>query len=152
MKLPRPVGDEARISKNFCFFRPLGARQIPTFLHPSSFTLQTSLVKQFMTHTKPTRPRRQGRIFPEFTIPPEELARREAEKKARCQKARSFFEQVAPQLIDDHYNWFIIIEPNSGDYFIDPDEEVAYQKARQKYPSGWVVIFRLNETGTCGKI
>ncbi len=36
-----------------------------------------------MTHTKPTRPRRQGRIFPEFTIPPEELARREAEKKAR---------------------------------------------------------------------
>ncbi len=84
-----------------------------------------------MTHTKPTCPRRQGRIFPEFTIPPEELARQEAEKKARCQKARSFFEQVAPQLIDDHYNWFIIIEPNSGDYCIDPDEEVAYQKARQ---------------------
>ena len=49
-----------------------------------------------MTHTKLTRPRRQGRIFPEFTIPPEELARREAEKKARCQKARSFFEQVTP--------------------------------------------------------
>jgi hypothetical protein len=105
-----------------------------------------------MTHTKPTRSRRQGRIFPEFTIPPEELARREDEKNARCQKARSFFEQVAPELIDDHYNWFIIIEPNSGDYFIDPDEEVAYQKARAKYPSGWVVIFRLNETGTCGKI
>ena len=96
-----------------------------------------------MTHTKPTRPRRQGRIFPEFTIPPEELARREDEKNARCQKAHSFFEQVASELIDDHYNWFIIIEPNSGDYFIDPEEEVAIQKARQKYPSGWIVIFLL---------
>jgi hypothetical protein len=105
-----------------------------------------------MTHKNPTRPRRPGRIFPEFTIPPEELARREAEKNARCQKARRFFEQVSPKLIDDHYNWFIIIEPNSGDYFIDPNEEVAYQKAREKYPSGWVVTFRLNETGACGKI
>ena len=32
-----------------------------------------------MIHKHPLRPRRQGRIFPEFTIPPEELARREAE-------------------------------------------------------------------------
>lgn len=105
-----------------------------------------------MTHTKPVRPRRQGRIFPEYTIPPEELARREVEKNARCQKARRVFDHVAPTLIDNHYNWFIIIEPNSGDYFIDLDEDVAMQKARQKYPRGWVVIFRLNETGTCGKI
>jgi hypothetical protein len=105
-----------------------------------------------MTRKHPVRPRRQGRIFPEYTIPPEELAIREAEKNARCQKARNFFEQVAPKLIDDHYNWFIIIEPNSGDYFIDPDEDVAYQKAREKYPSGWVVTFRLNETGACGRI
>ncbi len=105
-----------------------------------------------MIRKHPLRTRRQGRIFPEFTIPPEELARREAEKNARCKKARGFFEQVAPQLIDDHYNWFIIIEPNSGDYFIDPEEEVAYQKAREKYPSGWVVTFRLNETGACGRI
>ena len=105
-----------------------------------------------MTHTKPGRPRRQGRIFPEYTIPPEELARREAEKNARIKRYREIFAQVSPPLIQDHYNWFMIIEPNSGDYFIDPDEDVAMQKARQKYPRGWVVIFRLNETGTCGKI
>ena len=46
----------------------------------------------------------------------------------------------------------MIIEPNSGDYFIDPDEQVAEQKARQKYPSGWLVTFRLNETGAVGRI
>ncbi|MEQ8998656.1 MAG: hypothetical protein RID53_19325 [Coleofasciculus sp. B1-GNL1-01] len=105
-----------------------------------------------MTHTKPVRPRRQGRIFPEYTIPPEELARREAEKNARIKRYREIFAQVSPPLIQDHYNWFMIIEPNSGDYFIDPDEDIAMQKARQKYPSGMVGIMRLNETGTCGKI
>ncbi|MFP4121609.1 hypothetical protein [Coleofasciculus sp.] len=105
-----------------------------------------------MTRTKPVRPRRQGRLFPEYTIPPEELARREAQKNARIKRYREIFAQVSPQLIQDHYNWFMIIEPNSGDYFIDPDEDVAMQKARQKYPSGMVGIMRLNETGTCGKI
>ena len=105
-----------------------------------------------MTQTKPTRPRGKGRLFPEYTIPPEELAKREAEKNARSQRYREIFAQVSPQLIKEHYNWFIVIEPNSGDYFVDVDEEIAVQKARQKYPTGMVGIMRLNETGTCGKI
>ena len=105
-----------------------------------------------MTNTKSVRRRQQGRIFPEFTIPPEELARREAEKNARGQKARVVFDQVCPQLIADHYNWFIVIEPNSGDYFIDSDIEIAEKKARQKYPNGWIITFRINETGACDRI
>jgi hypothetical protein len=105
-----------------------------------------------MTNTKPVRHRQRGRIFPEFTIPQEELAKREAEKNSRGQKARVVFDQVCPQLIDEHYNWFIVIEPNSGDYFIDSDENMADKKARQKYPTGWLVTFRLNETGACGRI
>ncbi len=109
-----------------------------------------------MTEAKPIRhlrrPHRQGRLFPEFTIPPEELARRKTERDARYHKTSIVFERVCPDLIEEHYNWFMIIEPNSGDYFIDPDEQVAEQKARQKYPSGWLVTFRLNETGACGRI
>ncbi len=105
-----------------------------------------------MSEVKQVRRHCQGRLFPEFTIPPEELARRSAQKNARCAKARIHFDKIYSQLITDHENWFIIIEPNSGDYFIDPDEEVADKKARQKYPSGWLVTFRLNRTGTCGKI
>lgn len=109
-----------------------------------------------MTEAKPIRhprrPHRSGRLFPEFTIPPEELARRKAERDARCNKASVTFERVCPELIKEHYNWIIIIEPNSGDYFIDPDEQVAEQKARQKYPSGWLVTFRLNETGAVGRM
>jgi hypothetical protein len=105
-----------------------------------------------MTNTKPVRRRQPGRIFPEFTIPPEELARRRSEKNARGQKARVVFDRVYPQLIADHYNWFIVIEPNSGDYFIDPDIEIAEQKAREKYLTGWLVTFHLNETGACDRI
>ena len=105
-----------------------------------------------MTQIKPTRPRPKGRLFPEYTIAPEELAKQEAEKNARSQRYREIFAQVCPQLIKEHYNWFIVIEPNSGDYFFDIDEEIAVQKARLKYPIGMVGIMRLNETGTCGKI
>jgi hypothetical protein len=105
-----------------------------------------------MTQIKTKIPRRQGRLFPEFTLPPDELARRKAEKEERCQKSLQVFQKVSPQLIEEHYNWFIIIEPNSGDYFIDPKEQIAEKKAREKYPIGWLVTFRLNETGACGRI
>ncbi|MBD2500552.1 hypothetical protein [Anabaena azotica] len=105
-----------------------------------------------MTNKKPVRRRQPGRIFPEFTLPPEELARRRDERNARCQKARVVFDRVCPQLINEHYNWFIVIEPNSGDYFIDVNDNVAEKKAREKYPTGWLVTFRLNETGACGRI
>jgi hypothetical protein len=59
-----------------------------------------------MTNTKSVRRRQQGRIFPEFTIPPEELARREAERNARGEKARLVFNRVRPELINDHYKLF----------------------------------------------
>ncbi|MDB9514079.1 hypothetical protein PN499_23035 [Kamptonema animale CS-326] len=105
-----------------------------------------------MTQTSNTRPIRRGRIFPEIQWPPEKIAQRKAEREVLYRQHREILDRVKPGLIADHYNWFIIIEVNSGDYFIDPDEGVAIQKARQKYPSGWLGIFRLNETGTCGKI
>lgn len=105
-----------------------------------------------MTQLQNSRRPRRGRIFPEYTIPLEELKRRDAEREERCQRCRVVFEEVRPQLIDDHYNWFMIIEPNTGDYFIDPNQDVVVQKARQQYPDNWLVVFRLNETGTCGKI
>lgn len=105
-----------------------------------------------MTNTKPVRRRHQGRIFPEFKISPEKLAKREDEKKTRLEKSWLIFNTVFHELIDEHYNWFITIEPNSGDYFVDPDIEIAEQKARQKYPTGWIATFRLNETGACDRI
>ncbi len=47
-----------------------------------------------MTQQPAQRPIRRGRIFPEHTIPQEELARRKAEREERYQRCRPVFEQV----------------------------------------------------------
>ena len=98
------------------------------------------------------RMNRGGRIFPEYTIPAEELARREAEDEAFLQRCQVIFDQVYPELVTSHHDWFIIIEPDSGDYFIEPDHKVAFQKARSLHPTAQLQAMRLNKTGTCGRI
>lgn len=79
---------------------------------------------------------------------PEDIAQQEAEEQAIYHRCKTIFERVRPEWIDDHYNWYMAIEPESGDYFIDADEQVAVQKLHQKYPDEVPQIFRLNETGT----
>lgn len=108
-----------------------------------------------MTASPTSRSKRQarrGRIFPEHNWSPERMAKYKAEREELLKGCRAVFDRVAPELIADHYNWFIVIEPNSGDYFIDPDVKVAVQKAWQKYTINMLVTLRLNETGTCGRI
>ena len=105
-----------------------------------------------MSQLSSNRTVRRGRIFPERQLSPEEKARRKAESEAFAQRCRAIFDQVAVELIKDHYDWFIVIEPDSGDYFIDPEETVATQKAHEKHPDKMCLIMRLNETGTCGRI
>jgi hypothetical protein len=96
---------------------------------------------------------RGSRIFPERPpLSPEEIARRDAEEEAFGKRCREIFNRVYPELVADHYDWFILIEPDSGDYFIDPNHEVALQKARQKHPTAEILAMCLNETGTCGRI
>ncbi|MCU0546461.1 MAG: hypothetical protein MUE44_30565 [Oscillatoriaceae cyanobacterium Prado104] len=102
--------------------------------------------------TPSKRQARRGRIFPEHNWSPEKMAKYKAERAAFGKRCRAVFDRVAPELIADHYNWFIVIEPDSGDYFIDPDANNAVQKACQKYAMNMLGTLRLNETGTCGMI
>jgi hypothetical protein len=105
-----------------------------------------------MTQSTPKQPARRGRIFPERTLSPEELARRKAEDEAFYQRCRAIFERVRPELINEHYGWYIAIEPNSGDYFIDAENMQAHKKALEKYPNAEHCVFCVNETGTTGTI
>ncbi len=95
---------------------------------------------------------RRGRVFPEKQLSPEEKARIKAEDAVFYKRCRKVFDKVQPELIKDHYNWFIIIEPESGDYFIDENEKVALTKSRAKHPRKKCIIMRINERGTCGTI
>jgi hypothetical protein len=104
-----------------------------------------------------TKPRRRvplgSPIFPDRPrVSPEEIARRKAENEAFDRRCEEIFQRVYPELVVEHYDWYIHIEPNSGDCFIDPNEEVSFQKARQKHPNAKLIAMRLNETGTCGRI
>ncbi|MFE1745785.1 hypothetical protein [Coleofasciculus sp. H7-2] len=106
-----------------------------------------------MTEKTHRRVPRGSRISPDRPpLSSEEIARRKAEDEVFVQRCREIFNKVYPELVAAHYNWFIHIEPESGDYFIDPDEIVSFQKAKQKHPTAVLMAMRLNKTGTCGRI
>ena len=106
-----------------------------------------------MTIASPTwKPRRLPEKSKKTPISTEEKAKQKAENEQRYQLAYAIFERVRPELIAEHYNWYITIEPNSGNYFIEPDYMALFQKLRNQEITGKVVTFRLNETGTCGTI
>lgn len=105
-----------------------------------------------MTQLSSNHTPRRGRVFPERQLSTEEKAQRQAEDKLFYQRCRLIFDRVQPELIKDHYDWFIVIEPLSGDYIIDPDENLARTKAREQFGDKMRLMMRINETRTCGKI
>lgn len=105
-----------------------------------------------MTQLSSNRTLRRGRVFPEIQLSPEDKARRKAEWEEFNQRCQAIFERLQPELIIEHYNWFMFIEPDSGNYFIAQDEMVVRQEAHKQYPEKTCLILRINETGVCGKI
>jgi hypothetical protein len=105
-----------------------------------------------MTESTPKRLVRRGRIFPEITISPEELAKRKAEKDAFHQRCRAIFERLRPQFIDKHYGWYIAVEPDSGDYFIDADNiwSLDYQEERWLTPESMYCWYKIFVRAVCG--
>ncbi|HAG84326.1 MAG TPA: hypothetical protein DCL61_25015 [Cyanobacteria bacterium UBA12227] len=105
-----------------------------------------------MTQAKPTPTVRRRRVFPHIQWTPEKKAQWKAEQEALYQRCKAIFDRVRPELSDTHYNWYLAVESDSGDYFINPDIEVATQMSRQKHPDAIPFLFRINETGACGTI
>ncbi|XWK89337.1 MAG: hypothetical protein U7127_04525 [Phormidium sp.] len=85
-------------------------------------------------------------------LSPQEKANQNAESEALWQRCRPIFERVRDELMQTHYNWYIVIDPNTEEYFIEEDELVVMQKLLENPPKEEAVIRRLNETGTCGSI
>ncbi|MEM7581455.1 MAG: hypothetical protein AAF316_16780 [Cyanobacteria bacterium P01_A01_bin.80] len=105
-----------------------------------------------MNSNKSTRTARRGRIFPEIQWTEEQFAHKRAEREAFYQRCKPIFDKVKSELIETHYNWYIAVEPDSGEYFIDKDLEVASHQCRDKHPGKIHHTFRINETGACGTI
>ncbi|MCF4969599.1 hypothetical protein [Nostoc sp. CMAA1605] len=105
-----------------------------------------------MTHSSPERIVRRGRVFPEIQWTEAQKAQDRARRQAFYERCWAIFERLKPEILDKYYGWYIAIEPDSGDYFIDQDKEVASKMAREKHPQVIHHIFGINETGVSGRI
>ena len=105
-----------------------------------------------MTEAKSTRQVRRGRLFPHIQWSPEKIAQSKAETEALYQRCKLIFERLQPQLIKTHYNSYIVIEPDSGNYIVDSDKIAILHKLGQTYPNTKTFLFRINETGISGTI
>lgn len=98
------------------------------------FNLENHQIGRLKTMTQPipNRTPRRGRIFPEIQWTEAEKAKRKSESEAFYQRCRTIFKQIRPELIGEHYGWYIAIEPDSKEYFIDPDRETAHHGRRRE--------------------
>lgn len=115
-----------------------------------------------MSESTQKRQVRRGRIFPEHHSTPEAIAKRQAsyalarsQRQELGQRCRQIFEQIRPELMPTHYNWFIAIDAETGNYLLDAQFEGLMQKVKNYYPANGTVrltAFRLNKKGYCGLI
>ncbi|MDZ8104073.1 MAG: hypothetical protein RM338_00390 [Nostoc sp. DedQUE12a] len=97
---------------------------------------------------------RRTRIL-QASLAPEEVRNRQKQRDNLAMQCRAIFERLRPTLIETHYNWHIAIDPETEQYFIDPTLLGIMQKIHEAYGNinkVKVTIFRLNDTGTCGRL
>jgi hypothetical protein len=127
-------------------------RPISIFVIIPNKPTHLNALEKIMTETKSTRLVRRGRIFPEIQWSEDKKAEWKAEKIEFKQRCQQIFEKLQPSLIKTHYNWYLAVEPESGEYFINEDAFVVAKIAHEKYPNFRLHVFRINETGVCGTI
>lgn len=84
-----------------------------------------------------------------------ERLRQRVQRDDLARKCQIVFDRVYPQLIEHHYNWHIAIDPDTEQYLIDPTLIGITAQIKEVYGEQSTVkltIFRLNETGTCGRL
>lgn len=108
----------------------------------------------FLTPMTQVTQRRRTRILPPITVDPEEERIEREKQHALKELCRPIFEQLRPSLIQAHPNWYIAIDPDNQEYLLDPTLKGITQQIRDRYTGNEVkvTIFRLNETGTCGRL
>lgn len=55
------------------------------------------------------------------------------------------FQRLMSELGELYHNWLVVIEPQSGDYFLGQDDHEVLARARKRHPHGMFFAYRLNE-------
>ncbi|OUL33637.1 hypothetical protein [Nostoc sp. 106C] len=61
--------------------------------------------------------------------------------------ARQIYDRLRGELINNYSGWYVAIEPDSGDYFLNATKALAQQQARQQHPFRLICTFKLIATG-----
>lgn len=99
---------------------------------------------QRVTEAKSTHTVRRGRIFPEIQWTEETIAQWQAEREAFKERCKPIFAKVQPELIKTHYNWYLTVEPESREYFLNEDALVVAQKCALKNKMSKKVLLKGN--------
>ncbi|MBW4504967.1 MAG: hypothetical protein KME64_00375 [Scytonematopsis contorta HA4267-MV1] len=62
-------------------------------------------------------------------------------------RSRQIYDNICPDLSKNHPGWYVVIEPDSGDYFLNVDKDLAKNEARQKHPKRLFCAFKLITSG-----
>lgn len=55
------------------------------------------------------------------------------------------FEKLFAELGERYHDWIVVIEPETGDYFIGLDDYEVLNRARKKHPRSQFFAYRLSE-------
>jgi hypothetical protein len=108
-----------------------------------------------MSQLPQTSQKHPRRFLTKSSLSSEEITQRRAAREEFAARCRPIFEKLRPKLIEDHYNCFIAIEPDSEHYLLDLTLEGIVQKICHEYPDESnrnLAIYCLNENGACGRI
>lgn len=105
-----------------------------------------------MTKTISSNQTFRKRLHPERTLTAEQIEQEQAKLRTFQERCQPIFEKVKPEFIKTHYNWYLAVEPDSGEYFIAETDLEVGEKAHNKYPNARIFVFRINQTGACGTI
>jgi hypothetical protein len=62
-------------------------------------------------------------------------------------RSHLIYDSLLNELAGNYSSWYVAIEPDSGDYFINADKDLAQQSARQKHPNRLICTFQLRYGG-----
>lgn len=68
------------------------------------------------------------------------------------QRCTPVFQRLLAELGERYRDWILVVEPESGDYFMGLDDYEVLNRARKKHPRSQFFAYRLNEEGAVDQL
>lgn len=76
---------------------------------------------------------------------PDSLANKNYSREDLDRRCWPIFQRLMEELGGRYENWIVVIEPDSGDYFLGLDDYEVLNRARKKHPRAQFFAYRLSD-------